>query len=104
VEPWVVEAAAADTTPAGAAAAGGVAALTLTSIHGFPHLGHRVSSAGRVVPQWMQTGRFEEVFVMAGRLRTNPEYKVSLQVTGNRRQVTGKKLTVDRSQQEMLLN
>ena len=42
------------------------ASSTLTSIHGLPQSGHSVSSAGRAVPQWIQTGRFDEVLVTIG--------------------------------------
>ncbi|RLE16426.1 MAG: hypothetical protein DRJ28_01540 [Actinobacteria bacterium] len=80
VESWVVSAAATGTTP-GVVAVGGVMSLTLTSIHGLPQLGHSVSSAGRRAPQWMQTGRFEEVFVMVLRIRMRSEYSVSLELS-----------------------
>lgn len=43
-----------------------VASSTLTSIHGLPQSGHSVSSAGRAVPQWIQTGRLDEVLVTIG--------------------------------------
>jgi hypothetical protein len=41
-----------------------VAFSILTSIQGFPQFGQSVSSPGRGVPQWIQIGRFDEVFVI----------------------------------------
>jgi hypothetical protein len=45
-------------------------------------LGQRVSSAGRRVPQWTHTGRFDEVLVMVLRIRTRSDYNVPLPSKG----------------------
>lgn len=55
---------------AGGGASDAAVVSIVVSIHGFPQVGHSVSSAGRGVPQCTQIGSCEEV-VFIGREHTN---------------------------------